>query len=161
MLDCYTAALRILKYRFNSEAELRRKLRSKRFEKDDIDGAIERLRVERWLDDGRFAGAFVRTRSNKRVGKLRIRRELQAAGVSDDAAKQAIAENVDPEKEHESLTALCAKRMRNLVRKHGEDYVKTGEGRANLAAYLVAQGYDIALVRQVVQEAATEMSSRA
>jgi regulatory protein len=152
MVDCYTAAMRILKVRFNSEAELRRKLRSKRFESADIDGTIERLRTEKWLDDERFAGAFVRTRSNKRVGKLRIRRELQAAGVSEDDAKRALAENVDPEKEREGLVALCAKRMRNLVRKHGPDYVNTEAGRANLAGYLVAHGYDSTLVRQIVRE---------
>lgn len=148
--------MRILKVRFNSEAELRRKLRAKRFESEVIDLTIERLRSERWLDDERFAGAFVRTRSNKRVGKLRIRRELHAAGVSEEEAKKAIAENVDPEREREGLVALCAKRMRNLVRKHGPEYVKTEDGRANLCGYLIAQGYDSTLVRQVVREAASE-----
>ena len=154
IVDCYTAALRILKYRFNSEVELRRKLRSKRYESGEIDATMERLRTERWLDDDRFAGAFVRTRSNRRVGKLRIRRELQAAGVSNDSANQAIAENVDPERERASLAALCAKRMRMLVRKHGREYVTTDEGRANLVGYLVAQGYDFALVREVVRDVA-------
>src|SRR5258707_15503772 len=76
----YAAALRILSYRFNSEAELRRKLRSKRFEADDIDEALARLRGEGWLDDDRFAASFVRARSARRVGPLRIRRELGAAG---------------------------------------------------------------------------------
>lgn len=156
MVDCYTAAMRILKVRFNSEVELRRKLRAKRFEGADIDTTIERLRTERWLDDERFAGAFVRTRSNKRVGKSRIRRELQAAGVSQDDAKRALAENVNPEKEREGLIALCAKRTRNLVRKHGPDYVNTDVGRASLAGYLVAQGYDSTLVREVVREAGDE-----
>ncbi|MEO8381401.1 MAG: regulatory protein RecX, partial [Acidobacteriota bacterium] len=152
MVDCYTAAMRILKVRFNSEVELRRKLRSRRFEGADIDATIERLRAEKWLDDQRFAGAFVRTRSNKRVGKLRIRRELQAAGVSADDAKRALSENVDPEKEQEGLVALCAKRMRNLARKHGPDYVKTETGQSALVGYLVAQGYDSTLVREVVRE---------
>ena len=53
MTDCYTAALRILRYRFNSEAELRRKLRAKKFESEDIDLAIARLHGEKWLDDAR------------------------------------------------------------------------------------------------------------
>ena len=62
---CYVAALRILKYRFNSEGELRRKLRGKRFEKDEIEETILRLRNEKWLDDERFAAAFVRTRAGR------------------------------------------------------------------------------------------------
>lgn len=154
MSDAYIAALRILNYRFNSEAELRRKLRAKKFEKDDIDAAIFRLHKEKWLDDQRFAGAFVRTRSNKRVGKLRIRRELQAAGVSESTAEQALAENVDPERERESLEALCARRLRVLVRRHGADYVSSAEAHAKLTAYLIGHGYDSALVREVVKNAA-------
>jgi regulatory protein len=152
--DAYVAALRILNYRFNSEAELRRKLRGKKFEKDDIEAAIARLHREKWLDDERFAGAFVRTRANKRVGKLRIRRELQAAGVSGSAAEQAIAENVDPERERESLEALCAKRVRVLVRRHGPEYLESDEAHAKLTAYLIGHGYDSALVREVVKNAA-------
>ena len=149
--DCYGAALRILKFRFNSEAELRRKLRAKKFEKDDIDATIARLHREKWLDDERFAGAFVRTRSNKRVGQLRIRRELQAAGVDSETAKQALTNNVYAEKEAEGLRALCARRMRMLVRKHGEAYLDSEEAYAKLTSYLVSHGYDFALVREVVR----------
>jgi regulatory protein len=152
MSDCYTAALRILRYRFNSEAELRRKLRAKKFEKDDVDTTIARLHSEKWLDDARFAGAFVRTRANKRVGRLRIRRELQAAGVSQDAAQEAIAQNVDADREAEAVRELCARRARVLVRRHGAEYLTTDEGAAKLAAYLAGQGYDSALVWEVVRD---------
>jgi len=149
---CYVAAMRILKYRFNSEAELRRKLRGKRFEKDDIDTTIERLRKEKWLDDDRIAAAFVRSRANKKVGQLRIRRELHAAGVSEDSAKQAVTQNVDPEREQGALLELCRKRARILVRRHGEEYLTTNEGRNKLAGYLLKQGYDAALVREALKE---------
>ena len=149
---CYTAALRILEYRFNSEAELRRKLRAKSFEKDDIESAIARLHREKWLDDKRFAAAFVRSRANKRVGRLRIRRELQAAGVSSDAAEQAVAQNVDAEREHEALRELGRKRARILVRRHGEGYLATSEGRNKLASYLLKQGYDAGLVYEALKE---------
>ena len=152
-MDAYDSALRILRYRFNSEAELRRKLRAKRFEADDIDAALARLHAEKWLDDQRFAGAFTRARTNKRVGTMRIRRELHAAGVSEDTAERAIAENVERERELENLAAICAKRIRALTRKYGGDYVKSSEGRARLVSYLVAQGYDSALVWQFVRDA--------
>ena len=89
---CYVAALRILNYRFNSEAELRRKLRSKDFDAPTIEATLARLRDEHWLDDDRFAGAFVRTRANKRQGRMRLLRELQAAGVDGETAATAVAE---------------------------------------------------------------------
>ena len=147
---CYLAAMRILNYRFNSEAELRRKLRAKKFEPGEIDAVIERLHREKWLDDSRFAGAFTRTRANRKIGRRRIARELQAAGVSGEVAARAVAENLDPEREREDLLALRDKRIRILARRHGEDYVRTDEGRKKLAAHLVAQGYDQSLVWEVL-----------
>lgn len=148
---CYVAALRILNYRFNSEGELRRKLRAKKFEKEAIDAAIVRLHREKWLDDDRFAGAFVRSRANKRVGSRRILRELQAAGVDETAAAQAVAANVDPERELESLHALRDRRARILLRRHGEEYLTTPEGRNKLTVYLLNQGYDAALVSEALR----------
>jgi regulatory protein len=149
---CYIAALRILNFRFNSEAELRRKLRAKKFEKEAIDAAIVRLHQEKWLDDQRFAGAFVRTKANRRLGSRRILRELKQSGVSNDAAVQAVVENIDPEREAEALRTLCARRAGALIRRHGADFLRTGEGRNKLAGYLLKQGYDAALVYEAVKE---------
>jgi regulatory protein len=155
-MDAYDSALRILRYRFNSEAELRRKLRAKRFEPAEIDAALARLHEEKWLDDARFAGALTRAKTNKRVGRMRIRRELQAAGVSEDTAAKAIADNVDAQVERDNLAALCAKRARILIRRHGAGYLQSSEGRQKLAAYLVSQGYDSALVWQIVRDGKIE-----
>ena len=149
---CYIAALRILKYRFNSEFELRRKLAAKKFERPDIDATIVRLRDEKWLDDARFAGAFVRTRHSKRIGSRRIVRELHAAGVDDDTARTAIRENTDPEREREDLQNEYLKRRRLLIGRHGSDYVDTAEGRNKITMYLLKQGYDASLIHSVVKE---------
>ena len=149
---CYLAALRILQYRFNSEAELRRKLQRKSFDGEEIEAAIAKLRGEKWLDDQRFAGALVRTRAGRKVGKRRIQRELQAAGVDDETAGTALAENLDAERERESLVELGVKRARLLARRHGEDFLTTSEGRNKLAGYLLKQGYDAALVREALKE---------
>src|ERR1043165_9489689 len=73
MADCYVAALRILGYRFNSEAERRRKLRAKRFDDATIAETIEQLRDEKWLEDERFAAAYVRTRVLKGIGPPHFR----------------------------------------------------------------------------------------
>lgn len=148
---CYLAALRILNYRFNSEAELRRKLRAKQFDRETIDATLGRLRDEKWLDDVRFAGAFARTRANKKVGRLRILRELQAAGVSEETASRAVLETIDSERETESLRDLAERRARILVRRHGPAYLGTDEGRKKLAAYLLKQGYDSALVWEFIR----------
>jgi regulatory protein len=149
---CRVAALRILSYRFNSEAELRRKLRLKNFDAAEIEAVITNLRDEKWLDDDRFAGAFVRMRAAKRMGPERIRRELQAAGVSREVIERAVAENMEEDRTRTALVELFRKRRRMLARRRGEDYADSLEGRNKLAVYLLNQGYDARLVSSVVKE---------
>ncbi|HEY2321218.1 MAG TPA: regulatory protein RecX [Thermoanaerobaculia bacterium] len=151
MTDAYTSALRILQYRFNSEHELRRKLAAKRFEDAEIDAAIERLRDEKWIDDERFAGAYVRTRTSKRIGPARIKRELSAAGVDRATADRALEQNRDDERADSDLAAIAQKRCRVMIRRHGEEYVRSREGKSRLAAYLIQQGYPVDRVRELVQ----------
>jgi len=132
-LTPYLVALRILGYRFNSEAELRRKLAAKRFDEAAIAETIARLREEKWLDDERFAGAFVRTRVLKGIGRLRIRGELRNAGVSEEAAERAIRENTEGEEER--LRAAVEK----LSRRFGAD-------RNKIASRLQRQGFEISAI---------------
>ena len=147
MIDCYAAALRILKYRFNSTAELRRKLRSKGFDRETIDATLAHLREEKWLDDARFAAAYVRTRALKSKGRLRIRRELIGAGVDDETIARAVVENVNAYDERERAVAVARKRLPIFVRRYG-----AAAARNKLTSYLLKQGYDAALVREIVKE---------
>ena len=157
---CYIAALRILAHRFNSEVELRRKLKGKRkFEPEEIEAAIARLHEERWLDDARYAGAFVRTRANKRIGSERIVRELRNAGIPESDATLAVRTNVDAEREGENLHALCRKRMDALARRHGGAYLATREGSSKVASWLVSKGYPADDAWRVTKELSLELSS--
>lgn len=137
MSDCYVAALRILGYRFNSEAELRRKLEAKRFDGETIAATLARLREEKWLDDDRYAGAYVRTRVRKGLGRLRIRGELRAAGVDEEAAERALRENAAGEEER--LQAAYEKLARRL------------SDPDKIAARLLRQGFEISAVRDYVR----------
>jgi regulatory protein len=160
MTDAYLSALRILKFRFNSEAELRRKLRAKKFEKPDIDAAVEQLRKEKWIDDERFAESFARAKASKKLGANRIVRELEAAGVTEEIAKRAVAGNVDKDREREHLVKLYERRAQMLVRKHGEEYLATREGRAKLTSFLLSKGYDSSDVSLVLREKAKNAERR-
>ena len=148
---CYLAALRILDYRFNSAAELRRKLAAKKFERPIIDATLSRLHDEKWLDDERFAAAYVRTRMQKQIGRARVRRELTAAGVGDEVAARAIGENVDADAERANLAAVCAKKRRALERRHGAGYAASGEGKQKLIAQLLRQGYHMDEIREALK----------
>jgi len=153
--DCYVAALRILKYRFNSTAELKRKLRAKQFDRQTIEETVARLRDEKWLDDERFAAAYVRSRVSKNKGRLRIRRELIVAGVDDDTIAAAVSANVNAEDERDRAANAARRRLPIIVRRYGKE-----AARNKLTAYLLKQGYDAALVREIVKEM-TSVSRRA
>ena len=139
--------MRILNHRFNSEGELRRKLEMKEFARDVIETTIARLRRERWLDDSRFAAAYVRTRVRKGIGLLRIKRELVAAGVESDTIARALDESVPDHDERVSALASARKRLSVLRRRDDDASI-----REKLVAWLFRQGYDSSTAMDVVRE---------
>ncbi len=145
---CYLAAMRILNHRFNSEAELHRKLSLKEFDPDVISATIDKLRREKWLDDERFAASFVRARVRKGLGRHRISRELTAAGVDGESIARALDESVPDHDERGAALASARKRLA-VVRRREEDVAKI---REKLVAYLFRQGYDSSLAVDVVRE---------
>ena len=145
--DCYVAAMRILNHRFNSEGELRRKLALKEFAADVVGATIERLRGEKWLDDERFAASYVRTRVRKGYGRLRIKRELSAAGIERETITRALSESV-PDHDERAAALVSARKRLAVLRRRDDDALI----RVKLAAYLVRQGYDSSLALDVVRE---------
>ena len=145
--DCYVAAMRMLNHRFNSEGELRRKLALKEFAADVVGATIERLRGEKWLDDERFAASYVRTRVRKGYGRLRIKRELSAAGIERETITRALSESV-PDHDERAAALVSARKRLAVLRRRDDDALI----RVKLAAYLVRQGYDSSLALDVVRE---------
>lgn len=87
----YVAALRLLARRELTAAQLRERLLRRGHADADIADAVERLREERALDDARVAEAMVRTGvAVKRRGRLRLKRELEAAGIAPPVARDAL-----------------------------------------------------------------------
>lgn len=148
---CYIAAMRILNHRFNSEAELQRKLSQKEFDAGVIGATIEKLRREKWLDDDRFAASFVRTRVRKGLGRHRISRELSAAGVDGETIARALDESV-PDHDERAAALVSARKRLAVLRRRDDDDSKI---REKLVAYLFRQGYDSSLAVDVVREVMT------
>ncbi|MFM8517394.1 MAG: regulatory protein RecX [Nevskiaceae bacterium] len=94
------AALLLLGRRDFSSAELRSKLLAKGYESSAIEAAIEALRLERLLDDGRFLENFVRAHAARGQGPARIRQELMTRGFGEADITPALAGGPD-------FAALC------------------------------------------------------
>ena len=77
------AAIRLLARREHSTDELRRKLKRRGYGPATIEQVVTRLRSSESVSDARFAESFVRVRSERGQGPLRIRAELRERGVTD------------------------------------------------------------------------------
>src|SRR6187549_126192 len=89
--QCLDAALRLLKSRAHSTAELRRKLR-RRFEPDPIAQAIAKLEKVGYLNDEKFAEMKAASSvQNKQHGRRRAQLELMKAGVDRETADRALS----------------------------------------------------------------------
>ncbi|HEY0788974.1 MAG TPA: RecX family transcriptional regulator [Thermoanaerobaculia bacterium] len=152
---CYAAALRLLGYRFRSEAELRKRLAEKEHLPEAVDAALARLRTEGWIDDARFAKVLAEARSRKGIGPKRVSLELRRLGVGDDVAGEALR-SADAEAAEGDLAALVRKRIRILGRSRGAGWTPDETDRKKLLAYLLRQGYEYGAAAAALAEELNE-----
>jgi regulatory protein len=132
----YLSALKQLARRELSEAQLRQRLSRRGFPADDIDTAVSRLREDGSLDDARVAGAIARSQVGlKKRGPLRVRREIEAAGIAPALAERAIAE-VYAGVDSDALLAAA------IDRRVGSRGLEDDRDLARVYRYLLGQGFD-------------------
>ena len=147
MSDAYVVGLTLLARRELSEVQLRRRLARRKFDDEEIDGAIARLRREGALDDRRTAIACARTEANvKRHGRLRAVRAVEALGIARPLARAAVAEafaDLDEE-------ALLAQAIDRRLRRSAGD-APTPAAVRRLHRYLLAQGFEAGRVTAAIR----------
>lgn len=129
-----------------SELQVRQRLRRKGHDPDAIDGAIAQLREERAIDDQRVAEAIARTETSiKRRGKMRVRLQIERAGISKSAAKKAIDDVFESIDDEALLEASLAKRLR------GREKIADDREFQRFYRYLIGQGFDHDRVMRALQ----------
>jgi regulatory protein len=132
----YLTALTWLARRELSEAQLRQRLSRREFPSEEVDDAVARLRQDGSLDDARVAGAIARTQlSLKKRGRLRVKREIEAAGIASNVAERAVAEAY-ADVDGEALLAAA------IDRRLGSRTLEDHRDVARLYRYLLGQGFD-------------------
>ena len=120
-----------------SEKQVRQRLARKQHEPDDIDTAIARLRDERALDDARVAEAIARMETSiRKRGKMRVRQQIERAGIAKSTAKDAIDEVFATIDDEALLQASLEKRLR------GREAIADDRDFQRLYRYLVGQGFE-------------------
>jgi regulatory protein len=145
--DTYVAALRMLARRELSEAQVRQRLARRQHDQDSIDAAIARLKADRSLDDERVAGAIARSETGlKKRGKLRVKRQIEAAGIAPAVAQRAVDDTFEALDVEALIAAALDRRLRGRAR------IADDREFQRLYRYLISQGFEsdrvLALLRK-------------
>lgn len=136
----YIRALDLISRRLRSEREIRDYAFRKQWTKENTERVIERLRIHGYLNDQRFAEAFVRSRANLRnYSKRRMMLELRKKGISSTIIEQVLADS----DEFDELSAL-----QNLIAKKRSHY----DNEQKLIAYLARQGFSYDQIRTALSD---------
>ncbi len=148
--DPYDVAVRYLGNRPRSVGEIRRHLRTKRFDDAAIDGAIDKLRAQRHVDDEAFARYWLAQREQFRPkGDRALTSELLQRGVARETIDAIMGER-DPEAE--------IAQARRAVRRPITRWLTLGpnERKRKIHAYLAARGFDYATIEAVILREASD-----
>ena len=147
MASAYVDGLKMLGRRELSEQQIRQRLARKEYSQDEIDQAIGRLREERAINDERVAEAIARTETGiRKRGKVRVRMQLERAGIAKDTARQAIDRVFEAIDDHALLESSLRKRLR------GRDEIADDREFARLFRYLIGQGFESDRVMQALRD---------
>ena len=137
------AGYRHLGKRDRTEAEVRRHLAAKDFDEPSIDGAVEALIRQGYLDDARYAKTFAEDRrALDDWGPERIERRLLALGIAPELVGSAVRDR-DAAGELEAAVALLHRRFREIP--------ATDRERERALGMLARKGYALDLAYDAVR----------
>jgi regulatory protein len=136
-VSAYLDGLKMLARRELSESQIRQRLARKEHNPEDIDAAVTRLREERAIDDVRVAEAIARTETSiRKRGKLRVRMQIERAGIAKAIARKAVDEVFGGIDDETQIEAALRKRLR------GRDTIADDREFQRLYRFLVGQGFE-------------------
>ena len=148
-VPAYQRALGLLVRREHSATELKRKLRGKGVEVDELDAALDTLQRQGFQDDRRYAEALVRSRALAGQGPVRIRAELRMNGLSaadvDAAFEAAEADGLD----WTEVAARVAARFLPALRASGRG-PEAIKQRHKAVSFLLRRGFSQDQARQAL-----------
>ena len=142
-------ALRLLALRDRSCREMSERLRSAGYEATVVSDTIAWLRDLDYLNDSRFAAAYLSAKAKSGWGRRRIAAELALKGVE----RRLIDEALEDEEETGEGGAEAMEALLSLVRRRfGKDLQSDPDGTARrLAGFLGRRGYDWDTIRSVLR----------
>jgi regulatory protein len=104
---------------------------------EDAKGILERLHRERFIDDGRYAAAYVREKMRfSGWGARKIAAALRAKRIAPQHIQEAL-EQLSPEGDSERLEAMLRKKAATISAKNDYDL------KGKLVRFGVGRGFDL------------------
>lgn len=104
----------------------------------DAQRVLQRLQAERFIDDSRYAEAFVRDKLNlSGWGAYKIKSALRTKGVSKEILEAIVAPMLDATDMAERLEEMMHRRMRTLK------YKTPYDAKTKLIRFAASRGYDM------------------
>lgn len=136
---------RFCAYRERSSKEVREKLRELKVEKDLSEVILLQLSEDGFIDDERFAMAFVRGKfSLKKWGRKQILNHLLTKGISKSTAEKAL-EQLDQDHYLQTARDLASKKINTIK---GERW----ERKKKLYRFLLSKGYEGDITMKICNE---------
>jgi regulatory protein len=135
-------AVRMLEMRDRSTKEIEDKLLSVGYSQQTSQYVCQKLTLAGYLDDRRYARAVL-DRLGKKLGTIRLRRELQMKGISPDLTAELLEER-DPDMQLESAVRLAKKALRSKASEPNVLYRR-------VYGMLARRGYTPDLVRKALE----------
>jgi len=148
MMDSNKALAKMMDICSRSEKctrDVRDKLRKWELSESETEDVILKLKEQKFIDDDRYAKAFVRDKSHfNRWGKTKIRYHLQAKEISAETISIALTE-IKEDKYHEQLEQILRNKIRGMI--PIEDQYKA---KAKLVRFAASRGFEAGLIYAAV-----------
>jgi regulatory protein len=140
----YEAAVLYLGNRPRSVTEIRRHLRGKRYDDEAVDGAIDKLRAQRYVDDLDFAKYWIEQRSRFRPkGDRALVSELSNKGVARETIDAALGETPAESEGDRARRAIARQLMR-------WESLEPPERKRKIHAFLAQRGFGYDVIDEVI-----------
>lgn len=131
-------------YQERCQFEVRQKLFGEGFTDDEIENIICDLIEQNFIDEERFARAFVRGKfRQKRWGKIKIKQHLKQKQISDYCIRKGF-EEISNEEYFEQLELVISKKSSSLT--EANDFIK----KQKVAKFALSRGFENNLIWEIL-----------
>ncbi len=122
-------------------------------EREEQERVLAQLIKERFIDDERFAAAYIRDKINlSGWGKFKIQAQLQQKGIAKEIIEEQLS-TLDREEMSDRLSQLIEKKIRTTK------YTNIRQLRDKLIRYGASLGYDFSSVNEAVSQAISNIKN--